>query len=85
MGDIGVHAANLAEYVSGLAISEICSDLTAFVSGRTLDDDGVVLLRFANGARGVLNASQVSIGEENALSIRIYGDKGGLEWRQGRL
>ena len=82
MGDIGVHAANLAEYVSGLAIAEICADLTAFVPGRTLDDDGAVLLRFDNGARGVLHASQVSVGEENALSIRLYGEKGGLEWRQ---
>jgi predicted dehydrogenase len=82
MGDIGVHAANLAEYVSGLNISAVCSDLTAFVPGRTLDDDGAVLLRFDNGARGVLHASQVSIGEENALSIRVYGEKGGLEWRQ---
>lgn len=82
MGDIGVHAANLAEYVSGLQISEICSDLCAFVPGRTLDDDGTVLLRFDNGARGVLGASQISIGEENALSLRVYGDMGGLEWRQ---
>jgi len=82
MGDIGVHAANLAEYVSGLKISAICSDLAAFVPGRTLDDDGAVLLRFENGARGVLHASQVSVGEENALSIRLYGEKGGLEWRQ---
>jgi predicted dehydrogenase len=82
MGDIGVHAANLAEYVSGVEIAEICSDLTAFVPGRTLDDDGAVLLRFNNGARGVLSASQVSVGEENALSIRVYGEKGGLEWRQ---
>jgi predicted dehydrogenase len=82
MGDIGVHAANLAEYVSGLKITSICSDLTAFVPGRTLDDDGAVLLRFDNGARGILHASQVSVGEENALGIRVYGDKGGLEWRQ---
>lgn len=82
MGDIGVHAANLAEYVTGLRISEICSDLTAFVEGRELDDDGAVLLRFENGARGVLHASQVSVGEENAISIRAYGEKGGLEWRQ---
>lgn len=82
MGDIGVHAANLAEYVTGLAITEICADLTAFVPGRTLDDDGAMLLRFGNGARGVLYASQVSVGEENALSIRVYGEKGGLEWRQ---
>ncbi len=82
MGDIGVHAANLAEYVSGVSISEICSDLTAFVPGRKLDDDGAVLLRFDNGARGILHASQVCIGEENALSLRVYGDRGGLEWRQ---
>jgi predicted dehydrogenase len=82
MGDIGVHAANLAEYVSGLNISELCSDLTAFVAGRTLDDDGAVLLRFDNGARGVLQASQVSVGEENAISLRVYGEKGGLEWKQ---
>ncbi len=82
MGDIGVHAANLAEYVTGLKISEICADLTAFVDGRELDDDGAVLLRFDNGARGVLHASQVSVGEENAISIRAYGEKGGLEWHQ---
>jgi predicted dehydrogenase len=82
MGDIGVHAANLAEYVSGEAISEICSDLTAFVPGRTLDDDGAVLLRFENGARGILHASQICVGEENALKICVYGDRGGLEWRQ---
>jgi predicted dehydrogenase len=82
MGDIGVHAANLAETISGLKISEICADLTTFVDGRELDDDGAVLLRFDNGARGVLLASQVSVGEENALGIRVYGDKGSLEWRQ---
>lgn len=82
MGDIGVHAANLAEYVSGLAISAICSDLAALVPGRRLDDDGAVLLRFDNGARGVLIASQISAGEENALSIRVYGERGGLQWRQ---
>jgi predicted dehydrogenase len=82
MGDIGVHAANLAEYVSGLRITEICADLTAFVDGRALDDDGSILLRFDNGARGVLMASQISVGEENALRIRAYGDKGGLEWAQ---
>ncbi|MAT91103.1 MAG: oxidoreductase [Halioglobus sp.] len=82
MGDIGVHAANLAEYVTGLRISEICADLSAFVPGRALDDDGAVLLRFDNGARGVLHASQVSVGEENAISLRVYGEHGGLEWRQ---
>ncbi len=82
MGDIGVHAANLAEYVTGLKISELCADLTAFVAGRKLDDDGSILLRFGNGARGVLTASQVCVGEENALSIRVYGEKGGLQWSQ---
>jgi predicted dehydrogenase len=82
MGDIGVHAANLAEYVTGLEISEICADLTAFVEGRELDDDGSLLLRFAGGAKGVLTASQICVGEENSLSIRVYGELGGLEWRQ---
>jgi predicted dehydrogenase len=82
MGDIGVHAANLAEYVTGLKISEICADLSAFVDDRELDDDGSILLRFDNGAKGVLTASQVSVGEENALKIRVYGEKGGLEWDQ---
>jgi predicted dehydrogenase len=82
MGDIGVHAANLAEYVSGLQIIQLCSDLTSFVPGRTLDDDGAVLLRFNDGAKGLLHASQVCVGEENALSLRVYGDKGGLAWTQ---
>ncbi len=82
MGDIGVHAANLAEYVTGLRITEMCADLSAFVEGRELDDDGSILLRFEKGAKGVLMASQVSVGEENALRIRAYGEKGGLEWSQ---
>ena len=82
MGDIGVHAANLAEYVTGLKITQICSDLTAFVPGRELDDDGAVLLRFENGAKGILHARQVCVGEENAIKIYAYGDKGGLEWHQ---
>ncbi|MEH6582576.1 MAG: Gfo/Idh/MocA family oxidoreductase [Halioglobus sp.] len=82
MGDIGVHAANLAEYVSGLKISSMCADLSAFVEGRELDDDGSMLLRFDNGAKGVLTASQVSVGEENGLKIRVYGEKGALEWKQ---
>ncbi|MGK0418708.1 MAG: putative dehydrogenase [Halopseudomonas sp.] len=82
MGDIGVHAANLAEYITGLEIAEVCADLTAFVEGRTLDDDGSMLLRFDGGAKGVLMASQVSVGEENALRIRVYGELGGLEWSQ---
>jgi predicted dehydrogenase len=82
MGDIGTHAAHLAEYVSGLKISELCADLHIVVEGRALDDDGGVLLRFDNGASGVLFASQVAAGEENALRIRVYGEKGGLEWAQ---
>lgn len=82
MGDIGTHAENLAEYMTGLRIKEICADLTAFVEGRQLDDDGNVLLRFDNGAKGVLHASQISVGEENNLNIRVYGEKGGLEWHQ---
>lgn len=82
MGDIGTHAENLAEYVTGLRIQELCADLTAFVPGRALDDDGNVLLRFENGARGVLHASQIAVGEENGLNIRVYGTKGGLKWVQ---
>lgn len=82
MGDIGVHAANLAEYVTGLSINEVCADLNATVEKRQLDDDGAVLLRFNNGARGVLFASQICAGEENALKIRVYGERGGLEWSQ---
>jgi predicted dehydrogenase len=82
MGDIGTHAENLAEYITGLEISEICADLTAFVPGRQLDDDGNVLLRFTNGAKGILHASQISAGEENDLNIRVYGTKGGLQWHQ---
>jgi predicted dehydrogenase len=82
MGDIGTHAAHLAEYISGLKISRICADLNVMVEGRMLDDDGAVLLKFDNGAAGVLMASQVAAGEENALKIRVYGEKGGLEWAQ---
>ncbi|MCB0607891.1 MAG: Gfo/Idh/MocA family oxidoreductase [Lewinella sp.] len=82
MGDIGTHAENLAEYITGLQIKELCADLTTFVEGRLLDDDGNVLLRFDNGAKGILHASQISVGEENNLNIRVYGEKGGLEWRQ---
>jgi predicted dehydrogenase len=82
MGDIGTHAAHLAEYIVGDALSEVCSDLSTFVRGRQLDDDGSVLLRFANGARGVLWASQVAVGEENNLRIRVYGEKGSVEWAQ---
>ena len=82
MGDIGTHAAHLAEYITGAQITQLCADLNAMVEGRMLDDDGNVLLQFSNGARGVLMASQVAAGEENALKIRIYGEKGGIEWAQ---
>ncbi len=82
MGDIGTHAAHLAEYISGLKITKLCADLNIMVEGRALDDDGNVLLRFDNGAAGCLMASQVAAGEENALKIRIYGEKGGIEWAQ---
>jgi predicted dehydrogenase len=82
MGDIGTHAENLAEYITGLRISELCADISTLVPGRLLDDDGSVLLRFDNGARGILQASQIAAGEENSLSIRVYGEKGGLEWHQ---
>ena len=82
MGDIGTHAAHLAEFISGLKITHLCADLNIMVPGRALDDDGNVLLKFENGASGVLMASQVAAGEENALKIRIYGEKGGLEWAQ---
>ncbi len=82
MGDIGTHAAHLAEFISGLKITHLCADLNVMVPGRALDDDGNVLLKFDNGAAGVLMASQVAAGEENALRIRIYGEKGGIEWAQ---
>jgi len=82
IGDIGTHAENLAEYITGLKISELAADLTAFVPGRKLDDDGNLLLRFKGGAKGVLHASQISVGEENNLNIRVYGELGGLEWHQ---
>ncbi len=82
IGDIGTHAENLAEYITGLQISELAADITAFVKGRKLDDDGNVLLRFKGGAKGVLHASQISVGEENNLNIRVYGELGGLEWHQ---
>jgi predicted dehydrogenase len=82
MGDIGTHAENLVEYVTGLRIVQLCADLTTFVRGRRLDDDGNVLLRLQKGVGGVLHASQVSVGEDNALAIRLYGERKGLEWHQ---
>lgn len=82
MGDIGVHAENLARYVTGLRISELCAELTTFVPGRRLDDDGNLLLRFEGGVRGVLHSSQIAVGEENKLSLRVYGSEASLEWQQ---
>ena len=82
IGDIGTHAENLAEYITGLDIKRLYAQLTTFVEGRLLDDDGVVLLEFDGGARGILFASQICAGEENNLNIRIYGERGGLEWHQ---
>ncbi len=82
MGDIGTHAINLAEYVTGLHIKELAADLTIFVEGRQLEDDGNVLLRFTNGAKGVLHSSQISVGCENNLTLRVYGELGGIEWSQ---
>ncbi|MEN3941060.1 Gfo/Idh/MocA family oxidoreductase [Prosthecobacter sp. SYSU 5D2] len=82
VGDIGTHAENLAEYITGLKISELAADLSTFVEGRLLDDDANILLRFDNGAKGVLHCSQISVGEENNLNIRVYGEKGSIEWHQ---
>jgi predicted dehydrogenase len=82
MGDIGTHAHHLAEYVTGLQTVEICAELNTFIPGRLLDDDGVAMLRFNNGAKGVLIATQIAIGEENSIKIRVYGEKGGMEWFQ---
>ena len=82
MGDIGTHAFNLAEYVSGLQVSKLCADINVVVEGRRLDDDGAVLLKFNNGASGVLMATQIAAGEENNLKVRVYGEHGGLEWQQ---
>ncbi|QSH41374.1 Gfo/Idh/MocA family oxidoreductase [Lentisphaerota bacterium ZTH] len=82
MGDIGSHAENLAAYITGLKITELCADLNTFVPGRRLDDDGSVLVRFDNGARGIIYASQISAGDDNGLRIRVYGTKGAIEWLQ---
>jgi predicted dehydrogenase len=82
MGDIGTHAFNMAEYVSGLKVTKICADLNIVVKGRKLDDDGAVLMKFDNGASAVLFASQIAAGEENNVKVRVYGEKGGVEWQQ---
>lgn len=83
IGDIGTHAFNLAEYITGLQVTKVCADINIVVKGRKLDDDGSVLLKFDNGASGVLMASQIMAGEENNLTIQVYGEKGGLEWKHG--
>ncbi len=82
MGDIGTHAFNLAEYVTGLKVTKLCADINTMVEGRLLDDDGAAFLKFDNGASGILYASQIMAGEENNISIKVYGEKGGLEWQQ---
>lgn len=82
LGDIGTHAYNLADYVAGLELAELAADLTSFGAGRALDDNAQIMLRFANGARGAIWASQVAPGNENGLMLRVYGTKGGVQWRQ---
>jgi predicted dehydrogenase len=82
VGDIGTHAYNLADFVTGIDVTEICAELTTFVKGRRLDDNVQIMLRYANGARGALWASQVAPGNENGLQLRVYGTKGGFHWRQ---
>ncbi|HEX7906167.1 MAG TPA: Gfo/Idh/MocA family oxidoreductase [Chitinophagaceae bacterium] len=82
MGDIGTHAFNMAEYVSGSKVTKLCSDINIMVEGRMLDDDGAAFLKFENGISGVLMATQIAAGEENNIKIRVYGEKGGLEWKQ---
>ena len=82
IGDIGSHAENLARYITGLEIERICADLTTFVPGRLLEDDANMLVHFKGGARGVLYCSQISVGEENNLRIRVYGTEASMEWRQ---
>jgi len=82
IGDIGTHCANLVHYITGLEIDSVCADVNTFLSGRKLDDDANVLIRFKGGARGILQVSQISSGEENHLNIRVWGDKGALHWNQ---
>jgi predicted dehydrogenase len=82
IGDIGTHAYNLADYITGVPVVALCAELTTFVEGRRLDDNAQIMLRYANGARGMLWSSQVAPGNENGLRIRVYGEKGGLEWEQ---
>jgi predicted dehydrogenase len=82
LGDIGTHGENLLEFITGLRISSLCADLSTFIEGRRLDDDANILLRLENGGKGILTCSQIAAGEENGLTIRVYGSKAGLEWHQ---
>ncbi len=82
LGDIGTHGENLLEFITGLRIASLCADLSIFIEGRRLDDDANILLRLENGGKGILTCSQIAAGEENALAIRVYGSKAGLEWHQ---
>ncbi len=82
LGDIGTHGENLLEFITGLRISSLCADLSIFIEGRRLDDDANILLRLENGGKGILTCSQIAAGEENGLTIRVYGSKAGLEWHQ---
>ncbi|MBE9662852.1 Gfo/Idh/MocA family oxidoreductase [Mucilaginibacter myungsuensis] len=82
MGDIGTHAFNLLEYVTGQKVTKLCADINVVIDGRLLDDDGAILLKLENGASGTLMATQIAAGEENNLRIRIYGEEGGMEWQQ---
>ena len=82
IGDIGTHGENLMEYITGLKIRAVCADMTSFIEGRQLDDDANMLLHLEKGAKGILTCSQIAAGEENALSIRVFGSKAGLEWHQ---
>lgn len=82
IGDIGTHAWHLSEYITGLRVTELCAELKTFATGRQLDDDGAAFLHYDNGATGVLIATQIAAGEENNITVRVYGEKGGLEWRQ---
>jgi predicted dehydrogenase len=82
IGDIGTHAHQLAAYVTGLELDEVCAELSRFIEGRALDDNAQVMLRYRNGARGLLWASQVAPGNENNLRLRVYGSKGGIDWHQ---
>jgi predicted dehydrogenase len=82
MGDIGTHAWHLCEYVTGLKVVELCAELNTFVPGRPIDDDGVAMMRMEEGVKALLSASQVAVGEANNINIRVYGEKGGIQWVQ---